>query len=426
MGEVCPQDTTCVCRSKAFSLFLLPIPILGAMGRDWDKLLAYETLKVVMIEDKILGGLHWFLTLVIAGYVGCYVFLYDKGYLNYEDVLGVVRMAVQSPSAYNMTDDLYCTNSGLTDPAVNPRKCEVWSKYTLSATEDLSKSFFLATGVEYTTMTRDCSEFYDPILEYRTCDNPWTVNESSHLKTFITEVEKFTVTVTHNAFGPQHAKSESPDSFYFKGNSITMDGSFVSSDLSTEPLPIGVADTFSLGTLLASVNNVPAVSLDSVCTDHTCKGNPSSTFRALGLVLIMEIEYSNDYGIVSPNPMRYKVSVLRLPDAVHSITSLVNVVEGAQQQRTVQTISGIRIDIVQTGQVGKLNFATILNVGVGSLMLLKIAVVLVDLVATRVLKNRKAYTTMKYHRVAHSQVELRKQNIRSSDPFKHALLDEPY
>lgn len=393
------------------------------MGRDWDKLLAYETLKVVMIEDKILGGLHWGLTFVIAIYVGLYIFLYEKGYLKYESVTGIVRLNVQSPGEFDIGNEAYCTNSGLFRQDYNPRPCEVWSKYMLSATEDLSKSFFLVTSVEYATMSRNCTDFFDPDVEYRTCSLNWTLNKV--LKTYIADVQKFEITLTHNAFAPEHSKSEDSDSFYYKGSSVLMEGEFVKSDLSKVVLPNGVPDKFKLGELITNVNNIPVVALDQKCTDHTCEtGNQSRTFREIGIVLVVNIEYTNDYGIISPNPMRYKISVSRMSDATYSLSTLERVIDGPLQARTVKTIRGVRLDFIQSGQIGKPNFTTILSVAFASVVLLKVAATMVDLVATKILKNRRAYTTMKYYRVDRGQVELRKKKIKSGSALTESFLGE--
>jgi len=207
-----------------------------------------------------------------------------------------------------------------------------------------------------------------------------------------------------------------------------MEGQFVTWEGETVTLESGVPDRFTLRQLIENASNSGGrpKTLDDKCTDHVCEGNVMSnqTYREVGMVLIINIEYSNDYGMFSPNLLRYKISVSRMPDAFFSVEDVTNVVDNvALQSRTVRESFGIRLDFLQAGVIGKPNFATSLSVAFESIVLLKVAAVLVDLVATKIMKNRRAYTTMKYWRVDHEQVELRKKKMKKKKGARDLLSD---
>lgn len=72
-----------------------PPPDSAAM--DWDDLLAYSTIKLVRVQDRRLGILHYFFTLVILVYVVVYVQLIQKEYMQLEVPEGTVRLGLFAP-----------------------------------------------------------------------------------------------------------------------------------------------------------------------------------------------------------------------------------------------------------------------------------------------------------------------------------------
>ena len=104
--------------------------------------LAYSTVKLVRIDDKCLGALHYIFMASIALYIGIIKVGRDLGYVAFEEPVGSVRLSFQAPTVpgphqdpgdpgylYNFTSvsDLdYCTNAGKVDKAVNPLACRFW------------------------------------------------------------------------------------------------------------------------------------------------------------------------------------------------------------------------------------------------------------------------------------------------------------
>lgn len=62
---------------------------MDILKEDVDRLFSYNTIQQVKILDRWLGVLNNILTLIILGYIVVYVFIYDKGYLEYEQAKGV-------------------------------------------------------------------------------------------------------------------------------------------------------------------------------------------------------------------------------------------------------------------------------------------------------------------------------------------------
>lgn len=61
---------------------------------DSDRLLSYYTKQQVMMLDRRLGITFYTLCILIAGYIGGYMFIYQKGYLEYEQATGAVATHV--------------------------------------------------------------------------------------------------------------------------------------------------------------------------------------------------------------------------------------------------------------------------------------------------------------------------------------------
>eukprot|EP00397_Hematodinium_sp_SG-2012_P020012 GEMP01020594.1.p1 GENE.GEMP01020594.1~~GEMP01020594.1.p1 ORF type:complete len:388 (+),score=100.94 GEMP01020594.1:210-1373(+) len=73
---------------------------------DVDRLLSYNTKQQVKILDRWLGIFFLFLQLIIVAYIVGYVFIYDEGYLEYEQAKGVAVTHIRG--------DVAVTSSGTT------------------------------------------------------------------------------------------------------------------------------------------------------------------------------------------------------------------------------------------------------------------------------------------------------------------------
>lgn len=67
---------------------------MDMLNEDADKMFSYNTIIQVKILDRWLGVLNNILTLIILLYIVVYVFMYDKGYLEYEQAKGVTMTHV--------------------------------------------------------------------------------------------------------------------------------------------------------------------------------------------------------------------------------------------------------------------------------------------------------------------------------------------
>ena len=76
-------------------------------GHDVDFLFAYPTVKIVKIQDARLGLIRYFLTLLVACYIGVVQLWKEGGYLEFEKVSGVARFSLQQPTLNDCdpTDD---------------------------------------------------------------------------------------------------------------------------------------------------------------------------------------------------------------------------------------------------------------------------------------------------------------------------------
>ena len=116
--------------------------------------LAYSTVKLVRIDDKCLGALHYIFMASIALYIGVIKVGRDLGYVAFEDPVGSVRLSLQAPTVlgphsdpgdpgylYNFTSASklgYCNDAGAMDNTMNPLPCKFWGAM-LASGESLLK-----------------------------------------------------------------------------------------------------------------------------------------------------------------------------------------------------------------------------------------------------------------------------------------------
>jgi P2X purinoceptor 4 len=94
--------------------------VMDILKEDVDRLFSYNTIQQVKILDRWLGVLNNVLTLIIMCYIVIYVFIYDKGYLEYEQAKGVLLTHVYGDAVAQGTqgDLRYFAGNEITYPGL--------------------------------------------------------------------------------------------------------------------------------------------------------------------------------------------------------------------------------------------------------------------------------------------------------------------
>eukprot|EP01129_Flabellula_baltica_P010486 TRINITY_DN4437_c0_g1_i4.p1 TRINITY_DN4437_c0_g1~~TRINITY_DN4437_c0_g1_i4.p1 ORF type:complete len:363 (-),score=55.15 TRINITY_DN4437_c0_g1_i4:261-1349(-) len=350
------------------------------MSCDWDALLAYNTVKVVEIREKKLGAIHFFFVFSILAYVVLYLTIYSKGYLIFESPIGNMRFQVSAPESYTDVSDLYyCEQNPNALPEYNPKLCVKLSPSDLVFPEDMTNSLFLTTAMDYKEYYRNCSEDTMCIKGVCSlCGEDWIL-ESEH-SVYVQDAENHIIEVSHSAAAlefdksyvvpdtdrdecdPSKARSGGsgpPVVTFFRGNSLYMEGALTAKPGNGSPSVVkcGEVDRFTAKDFIENILNEESIILDqqSDITDTT------GTFREDGIVVSVRVSYSNIYDFFSPSLLQYFYSTYHVKHT--RFISLQRVSEdtfSADQKKIERVRRGIRLDFLQTGEIGSFDLYAML------------------------------------------------------------------
>eukprot|EP01111_Echinosteliopsis_oligospora_P005751 TRINITY_DN1938_c0_g1_i2.p1 TRINITY_DN1938_c0_g1~~TRINITY_DN1938_c0_g1_i2.p1 ORF type:complete len:135 (+),score=23.15 TRINITY_DN1938_c0_g1_i2:111-515(+) len=100
------------------------------MAMDWDAMLEYKTVKIVVIRDRRLGIIHYAVMLLILIYVVVYTIVFEGGYLKTEPPFGSARATLRQPDTLTSETVLpYCLQnsptSTLSDGSSSPNELNI-------------------------------------------------------------------------------------------------------------------------------------------------------------------------------------------------------------------------------------------------------------------------------------------------------------
>jgi hypothetical protein len=388
-------------------------------GSDPDTLLAYSTPVIVSIRDWRLGCLKYALTLLIMSYIFVWQLLGGTTYLSKEDPTGVVRFSIQQPTEdtttgkkscdpldkncksvfKNMKELDYCTQANMSRP-FRSFPCRFWDA-NQDATIFQSSAIFATRVTEYE--------------QKNACNN--TATECSYLWNntkepdtyFVADVESYTILFDHTVVAPAND---------ITGNSRTMQGRLKSTNkaLCDEFQKKGLADTDpadsnvcliqpnSTNDGLDIINLETLLAADNTNLEMGSKLNNGHTVRYNGAIILVQIKYRNFDPWSFENPKVHKDTGKPMINYTYEVMAItessakyVNTVYTKYPvERTVTNRHGIRVVVLQTGQLAKFDPQAFLLTLTASLTLLAIANSVVDNLAMYVLPQKKLYKSFKY------------------------------
>lgn len=368
-----------------------------------DELLPYITPRTVRIKDARLGISLLILQLAVLGYVVGYQLIYLQQYQVAGNVVAFSRMQLQRPTtAYRWTDGAapYCLNG----TGAGSSRYQVFGDGTYSytgpsglrtaqegclMTDELAASpnplerdaIFLttrvSTEVQAAVPTDLCANLSREFCEW--------VNISSRTD-FVSDASLFTLLVDHSMYAPDAGITRSVrqmkgsmkvrtgasnplgDSTEATLNARTVNpcDAYVGVPAGCPPFvnvgSVGAADVFPIATLLQAAG---IAELDQVSGFSN-----SETYRYAGIVLILEVQYSNYFaqtGSWNPETVAYTYYVSAVPQSEFKCeNAIVASTDGGRTTalgtplRTVFNRHGVRVVLSFSGRIGSFNLQAFL------------------------------------------------------------------
>ena len=348
--------------------------------------------------------------LLIMTYIFVYQLLYQTTYLEKEDPTGVIRFSIQQPtedvktkkpgcdpldtgciSKFRSFKDLdYCLQSGL-PRGFKQYPCRFWGSAE-DATVFQSSALF-ATRVKEYNQINTC----DPAKNV--CNNLWnnTVPDETY---FIADVESYTILFDHTAFAVN--LNVTGGSRYAKGYIRTKNKKLCavtpnSRDDPTDPKNYCLIEPNQTSTSLDIIELGVLLGAGGTSLEDASEVNNGHTVRYNGAVIFVKIVYKNFQPMtfnqnLSHVTYQYEISALTGTTA----KDIKTIYEKYPNTRVVQNRHGIRVVVVQTGQLARGNIQAFLLTLTASLTLLAISNTVVDSLAIYVLPQKDLYKKFKY------------------------------
>jgi len=391
-------------------------------GYSVDDLFAYTAVKSVRIRDARLGLLHYGLMFAIFVYILIYQLLWQLHYLKFSDAMSTVRLQLQQPTTggcnpnnsscednFVALDDLaYCCNTSCSlEPSDGGCRCH-WrpgfKNYYCTYLDGVDASVVRESSIFVTTFTHaytqlrnpDCFSGIGSLVGTGNCKKVWNTQDSTAV--FTTDVESYTILIDHSVACPGndfvYTSQQMVGKLFVSSHGQLQDQLCASNPNASDSagkqtsaapcyLPAGdlnQPDIFSVGTLLQAAG----VSLDSASL-----ADQSHSSRYEGMVVNLGIAYKNTEhwrGVVSPSYV-YNVSVAN--KGTYKAREVVST--AYPDKRVKQDLHGIQFQVVGGGQLAQMDFTSLLLQLTSSLTLVAMSTLVVNILATYVLRWRHYY-----------------------------------
>eukprot|EP01129_Flabellula_baltica_P000789 TRINITY_DN10741_c0_g1_i1.p1 TRINITY_DN10741_c0_g1~~TRINITY_DN10741_c0_g1_i1.p1 ORF type:complete len:362 (-),score=72.29 TRINITY_DN10741_c0_g1_i1:24-1109(-) len=342
-----------------------------------DSFLAYDTVKIVKVQDCRLGFLHYLLKFLVVCYVVLQIFIFQEYFVLYSPV-GSVRMSLKPPVEYNQSSNLpYCLSHSQKDNhGFDNLRCMYWDEnfvvYPIVEDHDM----LVTTRVRITNQYLPNCTLFDYNCSY--------VSDQSQTESFyISEIERFTLLLDHSFYTP-----------YIQRNSIEMKGSLVDSEgndvgLHSDKSSIGEVGKYDILELSDLLRAAGINSLDDLSTT-----SDEETLRNSGFVLLVFVDYSNKISF-DPTNVEYKISATMINNTEFKAEQPI-FTKNIENGRLIWNRHGMRIIINQVGEIGQFDFQTLLLTFVSGLGLTTMSTFVVDFFATKLFPARKTINEHKY------------------------------
>eukprot|EP01111_Echinosteliopsis_oligospora_P005750 TRINITY_DN1938_c0_g1_i1.p1 TRINITY_DN1938_c0_g1~~TRINITY_DN1938_c0_g1_i1.p1 ORF type:complete len:371 (+),score=65.71 TRINITY_DN1938_c0_g1_i1:111-1223(+) len=348
------------------------------MAMDWDAMLEYKTVKIVVIRDRRLGIIHYAVMLLILIYVVVYTIVFEGGYLKTEPPFGSARATLRQPDTLTSETVLpYCLQNSPTSTLSDG-----------SSSPNAQCIFLAGSDIEYpsgirgynfgTTRTKDTVYQVDPncniLPTNSTCLNQ---NNANTTRTYVADIERYTLFLEHSVYGAQTQ--------VIRQNTQCV-GYLLKNGKKIKELPVPrEADIFTVQELMDAAD-VPSLEKKSTLQPV------ANSLRYDGALFVVVIDYTNS--VANAGKYSYTYQIVYIPGL--DVVAMEPSVAISANQRYQRTRHGISFVYLITGKIGKFDFATLLQTIISGAVLTNVSGVIVDILLTHVLPQRDTYRPRKY------------------------------
>jgi len=320
------------------------------------------------------------------------VIVVDKGYLEYDTPVGIVRAKLKKPENLTIRADAthsYCLQG----------HCRIWDHFDIVYPQSESDSLSITTSVTEIDQVRLCKE------TDHVCSTD-VFHETGKTKFFIADVENFELTIEHSMQAEKLMFEEEDEHTEFAGESSRhMNGKLIAqNDSVLIKFPRNRADRFPLHMLLDAAGVNLDQKSDAVGQRRRRNHPEEETMRARGLVLFVVITYTNTNNFFGTHPISYEYKVHRLHETSFMTYEALGASEG-DDHRHLHKRCGIHLKFILTGKIGRFSLNALLSNIVSALGLVTLSSIVVDQLALYVLPLKKQYSQYKYEEEETTEVQ---------------------
>lgn len=327
-----------------------------------DECLAYSTPKVVVIKDRLLGGLRLAGIIGIAIYFLCVRILADQSYLVYDEVDATIETSFEAPAGGLVPQERlpYCSRELAANALQFPLPCVTGPDAWVALPSTGSNELFVATRLKD---VRDAS---------------------NTTYSYVQDPESYTIGVTFS-MQAMRLRDETHDSGKFSKNIAQIRTRLLEEggqEMDGAIQRIGRWDVIPLRTLLRAGNiiNIDAAS-----------GPQNRTIRQTGCLVYADIFcHSNRDGEI--DSCDYTVSYVVGSAAEASLVSGVDV----QARHSVQYRRGIKVIFRLSGRMGQIRLSAFMLAWVSATAMFGMVSVVIDALLRWVMPLRDIYTLLKW------------------------------
>ena len=449
---------------------------------DPDETFAYSTPRFLTIKDWRLGVGTIVLQFVIFCYIIVFQVVFQQVHMREADLTASLRVgARQGAPAFNWVAPPFCL--GVTQPA-HPSATYA-SQYSINTAVTPPTYTYTgpgASGVPF--VQRQCTWLDEAdavpleendaaflLTETRLTPQTWSVIGSSPLqacgspllstqgcaylpdnsnsavtttRSYVPDIEFFTVSVDHNVVAPQARITRTVRQM--EGNLVDLEGKVIDPCIGytslglqcpTDVVGIGKINRLDIIPLRSLMLAAGVQSLD-VLSGTDSSGPQTSSTRMQGMVLILDISYSNFFlgnietpsganiggtGTLDNSAVRYLYRVTTIPATQFQFTTTsMNAPQPGENPNTalprlLRRVAGVRLIITTGGRIGSFFFQTLLINITAGLALLGLSSTILEFIAFSLCPLRGMYRQLK-DRETVSITELRAAGRKDPEAYK--------
>eukprot|EP01138_Halocafeteria_seosinensis_P000406 gb/GECG01000419.1/.p1 GENE.gb/GECG01000419.1/~~gb/GECG01000419.1/.p1 ORF type:complete len:506 (+),score=50.80 gb/GECG01000419.1/:1-1518(+) len=374
---------------------------MSSGGNNWDldEIFSFKTPRFVRIRDRRLGIMNWLFSAGIFAYIVGYLVLWQQGFNEKGDAIGVSRPTLREPSddlTRNPGELVYCGEGNYTADVKNAvqaprRECQYLDMFSAQYPRQQTDAIFLSTRIAHELYERNSS------VECHNMTNPspqCRFQKTAETTFYVAEPEWYTLLIDHSVIVPDFEWSAT--GWGLHGRLLDTQGNVVDPCRAygkrgvacPDYIHIGKPNEYDVMPMMTLLEAAGIDSLDSAAGDVGVI--QTETLRVSGMALLVEVAYDNFF-TYNPDNVRYTLKAHKIQNTEFKIEQPLSSFARGSAEKLVYNRHGIQVVVRQTGKIGRFNFAQLLTVLVTSLGLIAVSASIVNFTAFSLLPMRYIY-----------------------------------